>query len=221
MSYTSTAVLQDRVAIITGGAGGIGLETTKAMQQHGATVVISDINSARGETVAKELGIEFFPGDLTRSADVANLANYVLEQHGRIDIALNNVPVLTPEIRGRLWAYLGGIARQNGFEAKCVGGVADHVRLLLSLPTTIAISKAIQLMKGGSSIWIHQMFPKLRNLSWQQGYGAFSVGISQMRDTIRYIEQQEEHHRTLTFQEEYLRILKRHEMAFDERYLWN
>src|SRR6201997_1711840 len=93
MSYTSTAVLQDRVAIITGGAGGIGLETTKAMQQHGATVVISDINSARGETMAKELGIEFFPGDLTRSADVANLANYVLEQHGRIDIAFNNAGI--------------------------------------------------------------------------------------------------------------------------------
>jgi NAD(P)-dependent dehydrogenase (short-subunit alcohol dehydrogenase family) len=93
MSYTSTAVLQDRVAIITGGAGGIGLETAKAMQQHGATVVISDINSARGETVAKELGMEFCPGDLTRSAHVANLANYVLEQHGRIDIAFNNAGI--------------------------------------------------------------------------------------------------------------------------------
>jgi putative transposase len=130
------------------------------------------------------------------------------------------VTILTPEIRERLWAYLGGIARQNGFEAKCVGGVADHVHLLLSLPTTVAISKAIQLIKGGSSIWIHQMFPKLGNFSWQQGYGAFSVGISQMPETIRYIEQQAEHHRTRTFQEEYLSILKKHEMPFDEKYLW-
>src|ERR1700742_2617050 len=81
------------------------------------------------------------------------------------------VPILTPEIRERLWPYLGGIARQNGFEAKCVGGVADHVHLLLSLPTTIAISKAIKLIKGGSSIWIHQMFPKLGNFSWQRGMG--------------------------------------------------
>jgi len=131
------------------------------------------------------------------------------------------VAVLMPEIRGRLWPYLAGIARQNGFQVKCVGGVADHVHLLLSLSTTIAISKAIQLIKGGSSIWIHQTFPKLRNLSWQQGYGAFSVGISQIPETIRYIEQQEEHHRTRTFQEEYLSILKRHEMTFDEKYLWN
>jgi putative transposase len=130
------------------------------------------------------------------------------------------VPVLTPEIRERLWPYLGGIARQNGFEAKCVGGVADHVHALLSLSTSIAISKAIQLIKGGSSVWIHQTFPTLRNFSWQQGYGAFSVGISQMPETIRYIEHQAEHHRTRTFQEEYLSILKKHEVTFDEKYLW-
>jgi REP-associated tyrosine transposase len=131
------------------------------------------------------------------------------------------VPVLTPEIRERLWPYLGGIARQNGFRARCVGGVADHVHLLLSLSTTVAISKAVQLIKAGSSAWIHQSFPKLRNFSWQQGYGAFSVGISQMSETIRYIEQQPEHHRTRTFQEEYLNILRKHEMSFDEKYLWN
>jgi putative transposase len=91
---------------------------------------------------------------------------------------------------------------------------------LLSLSTSIAISKAIQLIKGGSSVWIHQTFPTLRNFSWQQGYGAFSVGISQMPETIRYIEHQAEHHRTRTFQEEYLSILKKHEVTFDEKYLW-
>jgi putative transposase len=131
------------------------------------------------------------------------------------------VPVLTPEIRERLWPYLGGIARQNGLGAMCVGGVADNVHLLLSLSTTVAISKAIQLIKAGSSAWIHQSFPKLRSFSWQQGYGAFSVGMSQLSETIRYIEQQSEHHRTRTFQEEYLSILRKHEMPFDEKYLWN
>ena len=129
--------------------------------------------------------------------------------------------MLTPEIRERLWPYLGGIARQNGLRAMCVGGVADHVHLLLSLSTTVAISKAIQLIKAGSSAWIHQSFPKLRNFSSQQGYGAFSVGMSQLPETIRYIEQQPEHHRTQTFQEEYLSILRKHEMPFDEKYLWN
>ena len=133
----------------------------------------------------------------------------------------DRAPILTPEIRERLWPYLGGIASQNGFRAKCIGGVADHVHALLSLPTTMAISKAIQLLKGASSLWINQTFPKLRNFSWQQGYGAFSVGISQMPETIRYIEQQPEHHRTRTFREEYLSILKKHEMSFDEKYLWN
>jgi putative transposase len=124
------------------------------------------------------------------------------------------VRVLTPEIRERLWPYLGGIAKQNGLRAKCVGGVSDRVHLLLSLST-------IQLIKAGSSAWIHETFPKLRNFSWQQGYGAFSIGVSQLQETIRYIEQQPEHHRTRTFQEEYLSILKKHEMPFEEKYLWN
>jgi putative transposase len=79
------------------------------------------------------------------------------------------IPILTSEIRERLWPYLGGIAKQNGIQPKCIGGVADHVHLLLSLPTTVFISKGIQLIEGGSSIWIHQSFPKLHNFSWQEG----------------------------------------------------
>jgi NAD(P)-dependent dehydrogenase (short-subunit alcohol dehydrogenase family) len=75
MSYQSTGMLKDRVAIVTGGAGGIGLETTKAMLAQGATVVISDIDTAKGESAAKELGIEFFGADLTRSAEASELAN--------------------------------------------------------------------------------------------------------------------------------------------------
>ena len=128
------------------------------------------------------------------------------------------VPVLNPELRERLWPFLGGIAKQNGIKPRCVGGVADHVHLLLSMPTTLPIAKAIQLIKGGSSAWIHQNFRQLRNFSWQEGYGAFSVGISQIPETIAYIENQEEHHRTRTFREEYLVILKRHGLDFEEKY---
>jgi REP element-mobilizing transposase RayT len=80
-------------------------------------------------------------------------------------------PVLTPEIRERLWPYIGGIAKQNGIFPKCIGGVADHIHLLLSLPTTVAIAKAVQLIKAGSSSWVHQTFLELRNFAWQQGYG--------------------------------------------------
>src|ERR1700730_465953 len=91
------------------------------------------------------------------------------------------VGVLNPDIRERLWPYMGGIAKQNGMIPKCIGGVSDHVHLLATLPTRLAVAKAVQLIKAGSSAWIHQTFPNLRNFSWQQGYGAFSVCISQAR----------------------------------------
>jgi REP element-mobilizing transposase RayT len=131
------------------------------------------------------------------------------------------LPILSPEVRERLWPYLGGIAKQNGIHPKCIGGVADHVHLLLSMPTTMAIAKAIQLIKSGSSAWIHQTFRELRNFAWQQGYGAFSVSVSQLPEAIIYIDHQVEHHRTRTFQEEYLAFLKAHEVKFDEKYLWD
>ena len=91
------------------------------------------------------------------------------------------VGVLNADIRERLWPYMGGIAKQNGMIPKCIGGVSDHVHLLVTLPTRLAVAKAVQLIKAGSSAWIHQTFPNLRNFAWQQGYGAFSVGISQAR----------------------------------------
>jgi putative transposase len=116
---------------------------------------------------------------------------------------------------------MGGIAKQNGFHPKCVGGVVDHVHLLLELPPRIALARAIQLIKGGSSAWMHLNFPELRNFAWQEGYGAFSVGLSQVPETINYIEQQVEHHRTRTFQEEYLSFLNRHYMKSDGDYIWS
>src|SRR5271165_6386211 len=130
------------------------------------------------------------------------------------------VPMLNPELRERLWPFLGGIAKQNGIKPRCIGGVADHVHLLLSLPTTVPIAKAIQLklIKAGSSAWIHQTFRQLDNFSWQQGYGAFSVSVSQLPETIHYIQNQVEHHRTRTFQQEYVAFLKRHELSFDDKY---
>ena len=131
------------------------------------------------------------------------------------------VLVLDPDIRERLWPYMGGIAKQNGIIPKCIGGVSDHVHLLVTLPTKLAVAKAVQLLKAGSSAWIHQSFPNLRNFAWQQGYGAFSVSISQVQETVHYIEQQIEHHRTRTFQEEYLAFLKKHGTHFDEKYLWD
>jgi REP element-mobilizing transposase RayT len=130
-------------------------------------------------------------------------------------------PILSTEIRERLWPYLGGIAKQSNIRPACIGGVADHVHLLLSLPTTIAMAKAIQLIKGASSAWIHDTFRELHDFAWQEGYGAFSVSVSHLSETIEYIKNQAEHHRTRTFQEEYLAFLKKHNLQFEEKYLWN
>ena len=129
-------------------------------------------------------------------------------------------PLITPALRDRLWPFLGGIARQNKMKAIEIGGVEDHVHILLSLPSTTAISKALQLMKGGSSKWIHETFPEHRLFRWQEEYGAFSVSVSQLDKTIEYIKGQDEHHRRMTFQEEFRALLKKHRIEYDERYLW-
>jgi REP element-mobilizing transposase RayT len=112
------------------------------------------------------------------------------------------------------------IARQNKMKALEIGGVEDHVHLLLSLPATMTVSKAMQLIKGGSSKWVHETFPEHRLFAWQEEYGAFSVSVSQLEKTIEYIRGQEAHHRKMTFQEEFLALLKRHRIEYDERYLW-
>ena len=128
--------------------------------------------------------------------------------------------LITSELRERLWPFLGGIARQNKMKAIEIGGVEDHVHILLSLPSAMAISKALQLIKGGSSKWIHETFPEHRLFAWQDEYGAFSVSMSQLDKTIEYIRGQEAHHRKMTFQEEFLALLKKHRIEYDERYLW-
>ncbi len=128
---------------------------------------------------------------------------------------------IEPELRDRLWPYLGGIASKNKMKALAIGGVEDHVHILLSLPSTIEIAKAVQLIKGGSSKWVHETFPEHREFSWQEGYGAFSIGISQIDDTVKYIENQAEHHRRRTFQEEFIAFLEKHGIEYDPRYIWD
>src|SRR6266480_676342 len=110
----------------------------------------------------------------------------------------NREPCLSPDLRGRLSPYLGGIAKQNQMKTLAIGGVADHVHVLISLPATISVSKAMQLLKGNSSKWIHETFPELRSFAWQEGYGAFSISVSGIDETRAYIRDQEEHHRART-----------------------
>ena len=131
----------------------------------------------------------------------------------------NREALLIPSVRERLWPYLGGIAREHEMKALAVGGVADHVHVLLSLPSKISTAKAIQLLKGNSSKWLSETFPELRSFSWQEGYGAFSIGVSGVDATKRYILSQEEHHRTRSFRDELRMMLKKHGMTFDESML--
>ena len=112
-----------------------------------------------------------------------------------------------------LWAYLGGIARTNGFKALAVGGTGDHVHVLLSLPSTVTLAKAVQLLKGGSSKWMNDS--GVGGFAWQDGYGGFSIGISQQAATIRYINNQAEHHHTRGFEAEFVAFLKKNGIEYD------
>jgi REP element-mobilizing transposase RayT len=132
----------------------------------------------------------------------------------------NRVPWINRNIEQRLWEYLGGIARKNKMKALQVGGYLDHAHALILAPSTLTPSQIAQFLKGDSSSWIHEEFRGLRACAWQDGYGAFTVSCSDIHAAMRYIENQREHHRTKTFQEEYLALLKNHGIEYDERYLW-
>ena len=124
-------------------------------------------------------------------------------------------PFLTSPIQERLYPYLGGIARESRLKSLAIGGVSEHVHLLISLPATLAIAKGVQTLKSNSSKWMHETFPRLRSFAWQEGYGAFSIGRSGMADTIAYIGNQEEHHRKRTFRDEFESILRKHDIEFE------
>jgi putative transposase len=128
-------------------------------------------------------------------------------------------PSFHPKLRERMWRYLGGIARENKMKALAIGGAADHVHILVSLPATISVAKALQLLKGNSSKWIHETFPEMRSFAWQEGYGAFSVGVPAIDLTVAYIRNQTRHHCKRTFREEFTAMLRKNGFDFDERML--
>jgi putative transposase len=133
----------------------------------------------------------------------------------------NRNPWIAPDIEERVWAYLGGILAKNRMKPLKIGGIEDHIHMLLGAPPTFAPAKIAQLVKGGSSAWIHDEFPELAEFGWQDGYGAFTVSKSAIPDVSRYIANQREHHRTLTYQEEFRALLERHGIEYDEQYLWD
>lgn len=123
-------------------------------------------------------------------------------------------------IRTDLHAYLGGIVREMGATALMVGGTDDHVHMLLLLPPDMAVADCLRVVKTNSSRWVHERWPDRRKFAWQTGYAAFSVSQSNRDSVIRYIRDQERHHRKMSFQDELLALLRKHGIKFDERYIW-
>ena len=124
-------------------------------------------------------------------------------------------------LREELHRYLGGILALLDCQPIIVGGVEDHVHLLGALSRTCHAASMVKEVKRGSSLWLKTKGPNLQDFAWQNGYGIFSIGFSQIGTVRNYIAGQEEHHRKVSFQDEFRQLLQRYEVAFDERYVWD
>jgi REP-associated tyrosine transposase len=128
-------------------------------------------------------------------------------------------PFIVPELEPELYAYLGGLARELKGKAYGINGTADHVHMMISLPPLVSISEALRFIKSNSSGWVHDKWPR-RSFAWQLGYGAFSVSKSNVPEVMKYLANQEAHHRKWTFKDEFIDFLAKHEIDYDERYIW-
>ena len=126
--------------------------------------------------------------------------------------------LIPAELQPRLWAYCAGICRNHGVFVREIGGIDDHIHLLVELPAVLAVSNAVLLIKSNSSKWMHEMG---REFAWQKGYAAFSVSASKRASVKAYIRNQPAHHRTLNFQAEFIELLKKHGVEFDPKYVFD
>ena len=129
-------------------------------------------------------------------------------------------PLIGTDLQKRLWAFLSSVAIERGMTVVAVGGMEDHVHILVAVPATMALAKAVQSLKGVSSKWIHDEFPEQRQFAWQAGYGAFSVSRSRLDATAAYIRNQREHHRSKSFEQEFVLLLEKHGIEFDPKYVF-
>jgi putative transposase len=117
----------------------------------------------------------------------------------------------------RLWAYTAAICKNHDLLTFAVGGMEDHMHLLFRLPPTMPLANAVSLVKSNSSTWIKD---QRKNFAWQEGYGAFSVSSSNISTVIKYIDNQEAHHRKISFEDEFISLLKKHKIPFDPKYVF-
>jgi len=131
------------------------------------------------------------------------------------------VEMIVPEIEPDLFAYVGGILNNNGSKLLAANGTADHIHLLISLSKNLGLSKIIGAVKRDSSKWIKTQDSTFNNFQWQDGYGAFSIGQSQVKSVKEYIARQKIKHQKVDFKDEFRGFLRKYEMEFDERYVWD
>ncbi len=132
----------------------------------------------------------------------------------------NREPLILAPLRDDLLAYVGGIVRELGGSLHAAGARPDHVHFLWSMPATLATADVLRVVKTNSSRWVHRL-RRITAFDWQTGYAAFSVSHSQEPAVVRYIANQEQHHRRVTFQEEFVAFLKAHGVTYDDRYIWS
>jgi len=127
--------------------------------------------------------------------------------------------LITAEVRPRLYEYIGGTIRGLGGVSLEIGGIEDHAHVLAKLRPDKSVSDVLRDLKANSSGWMHDVFPELKDFSWQRGYGAFTVSASQIDKVRHYIANQGEHHRKQDFRDEFIGLLRKNSVEFDERYL--
>ena len=132
----------------------------------------------------------------------------------------NRAPLITPDRKERLYEYIGGIVRGLGGILLGINGIEDHIHILVKLRPDKSVSDVLRDLKSNSSGWMHDVFPDARDFSWQNGYGAFTVSVSQIDGVRRYIADQEIHHAARSFEDEFVRLLEKNGVEFDRKYLW-
>ena len=128
-------------------------------------------------------------------------------------------PFLSETMRHDVHAYIGGILKQLHAFPIAIGGTSDHLHVLTRLPADLSVADCLRVVKSNSSRWIKERWPERRLFSWQGGYGAFSVSESNRDAVIRYIQDQEQHHQRISYEDEFLALLKKHGVDFDELYV--
>jgi len=128
---------------------------------------------------------------------------------------------IIPTLSVELYPYIGGIIREDKGKLLKIGGILNHVHILARFSASISVSEMMRRIKGSTSKWVNESSRSTQHFSWQRGYGAFSVSESAVENVISYIGNQDEHHKKITFEEEFLLLLQKHKISYDEKYIWD